>query len=97
MYSQIMLKYHHLGANDIFIYMTLSELKVGAVCKVDYIQSEPRLRRHLYELGFVKGATVQIIDISPMHRAYLVIVQNSIFALRCEIAKKIQCYYTSVI
>ena len=71
--------------------MRLSELSSGKMCRVDKILIEPRLKRRLYELGFVKNALVQIIDVSPMSRAYLVIIQGSIFAIRGEIAKKIEC------
>ena len=65
--------------------LRLSELSSKTICKVVDIYADPQLRRRLFELGFVENATVQIINISPMSCAYLLLVQNSLICIRTNI------------
>lgn len=70
--------------------MRLNEVTSGKSCQICNIYVEPKLKRRLYELGFVPNAVVEILNISPMARAYLLKVQGAILALRGEIAHKIE-------
>lgn len=68
----------------------LSEIPSNKVCKIVSISAEPRLRRRLLELGFVTGATVQVVNISPMSRAFLLVVQNSLLCVRRDVLEHIE-------
>lgn len=68
----------------------LSEMPSNKVCKIVSISAEPRLRRRLLELGFVTGATVQVVNISPMSRAFLLVVQNSLLCVRRDVLEHIE-------
>ena len=70
--------------------MRLNELTSGKICFVNKIHTEPKLKRRLYELGFVPNAMIEIINVSPMAKAFLLKIQESIFAIRGEIAQKIE-------
>ncbi len=70
--------------------LKLSEMPSNKVCKVVSISAEPRLRRRLLELGFVTGATVQVVNISPMSRAFLLVVQNSLLCIRRDVLEHIE-------
>lgn len=63
----------------------LSEIVSKMFCRVVDVRAEPNLRRRLFELGFVKGAVVQVINVSPMSRAYLVSVQGSLICIRASV------------
>jgi len=63
----------------------LSEIVSEKFCRVIDVCAEPNLRRRLFELGFVKGAVVQVINVSPMSRAYLIRVQDSLICIRASV------------
>ena len=70
--------------------MKLNELTSGSVAKILQVHSAPTMKRRLYELGIIPNDYVQIINISPMRRAYLIKIHGSIFALRSEIVQSIE-------
>ena len=70
--------------------MKLCELSSGNSCLIVNIYAEPKLKRRLYELGFLPNSTIELLNVSPMSRAYLIRINNSIFAIRKDIANKIQ-------
>ncbi len=63
----------------------LNEIVDKRFCKIVDISAPTQLRRRLFELGFIKGAIVQIINVSPMAHAYLLSVQNSLLCIRANI------------
>lgn len=70
----------------------LSNVASHKVCKIITVTAEPQLRRRLFELGFVEGAIVEILNISPMSRAYLLNVQNSLLCIRRSVLEHILVY-----
>ena len=69
--------------------MLLSECRSGQIVKVKNVVSEPSLRRRLFELGFLKDSCIQVLDVSPFRYAFLLKINDSVFALRQQIAQKI--------
>ena len=63
----------------------LSDIASKKFCKIVDVCATPQLRRRLFELGFVCGAVVQVINISPMSRAYLINVQDSLLCIRASV------------
>lgn len=63
----------------------LSDITDKKFCRVVDITAEPNLRRRLFELGFIKGAIVQVINVSPMSRAFLVSIQGSLLCIRASV------------
>lgn len=69
--------------------MLLNESFTGQILRVKKIVSEPVLRRRLFELGFLQNACIQVLDISPFRYAFLLRINESVFAIRQQIANKI--------
>lgn len=64
---------------------TLNHIVGKKFCRVVGVAAEPNLRRRLFELGLVKGAIVQVINVSPMSRAYLIKIQDSLLCIRASV------------
>ncbi len=77
------------NSNDCAFFSTypskLGDIVGKKFCKVVDVSAEPNLRRRLFELGFVKGAIVQVINVSPMSRAYLISIQDSVLCIRASV------------
>ena len=63
----------------------LSDICSKKFCQVIDICATPQLRHRLFELGFVRGAIVQVVNISPLSRAYLIYVQGSLLCIRASV------------
>lgn len=48
------------------------------------------LAQNLADLGFIEGATVEVIRTTPFNGPIIVMVENSVYAIRSEEAKWIQ-------
>ena len=70
--------------------MILSDCSCGQIVKIKDIVCNSNLKRRLFELGFIKNAVVEIIDISSFRHAFLIRLHNSLLALRKYIAKTIE-------
>lgn len=67
----------------------LSEVKKQVECTVLKISGNLQLKRRLLELGFVKGTSVKIINISPLKNSYLIEVRNYVIAMRKSAVEQI--------
>lgn len=76
----------------IFIYydMILSKLKLNQKCVVKAVKvCDPKINLRLQELGLYTGAIVIVHKYSPLKKTILVQIFNSLFAMKCDIAKNI--------
>lgn len=69
---------------------TLNELKVGDSGVVVSFRGEGSLRKHLMEMGFVKGANVEVQRVAPMGDPIEIKVKGYSISLRKEEAKNIE-------
>ena len=70
--------------------MILSDCSCGQVVIVKDIVCNANLKRRLMELGFIKNAVIEIIDISSFRHAYLFRLHNTLLALRKDVVKTIE-------
>lgn len=57
----------------------LHKNQTGIVCG---IEGDVYIKRRLLELGFVKGTSVKVLNISPLKNTYLISLQDYCLALR---------------
>lgn len=69
---------------------TLNELKVGESGVVVSFKGKGSLRKHLMEMGFVRGANVEIQRVAPMGDPIEIKVKGYSISLRKEEAKQIE-------
>jgi len=69
---------------------TLNELKVGDSGVVVSFKGKGSLRKHLMEMGFVKGANVEVQRVAPMGDPIEIKVKGYSISLRKEEAKNIE-------
>ena len=57
----------------------LNKNQSGIICG---IQGDVFIKRRLLELGFVNGAEVKVLSVSPLKNTYLLSLQDYVLALR---------------
>lgn len=69
--------------------MNLAQLQLNQLAVITDVSSvcDTRLRDRLFDLGFVKGASIQIERISPLSDPILYEIQDTHISLRKEDAK----------
>lgn len=69
--------------------ITLDCLEKGNAARVQKLLTNPTLRRRLIDMGFIKNAKIECVEISPMGnpRAYRIL--SFVIALRNEDARDI--------
>lgn len=70
--------------------LPLSELPIGDIAHVTVIERGHPLRQRLLELGFVRGAKVQLIRRAPMGDPIQVMIGQTQLALRLQDLRSIQ-------
>ncbi len=76
---------------DIVYYMRLSECKENkyySIIKIDSLLSE-KLRRRLYDLGFLAGQKVRVVNKSLLKKAYMIEIRGYTLSLRNTIVNSI--------
>lgn len=68
----------------------LNELKVGDSGVVVYFKGKGSLRKHLMEMGFVKGANIEVKRVAPLGDPIEVRIKGYSISLRKEEAKNIE-------
>ena len=71
---------------------SLSELTVGATCKIMSVELSGLLKRRILDLGIVPGTEVQCIRRSPSGDPIAYRVRNTTIALRSDDANFIKIY-----
>ncbi len=69
---------------------TLNELKVGDSGVVVSFKGKGSLKKHLMEMGFVRGATVEVKRVAPMGDPIEIKVKGYSISLRKEEAQNIE-------
>ncbi|PFE89631.1 ferrous iron transport protein A [Bacillus thuringiensis] len=62
----------------------LSEFKTGEFVQIEKIQLEGTMKRRLLDLGFIPGATIKVLQRSPLGDPVAYQVSNTTIALRKE-------------
>ena len=70
--------------------MNLTNGKKNKIYKIIKIDGELKIKRRLLDLGFVVGEKLQILQISPLKKTYLITIKNYVLALRENTAKLLQ-------
>ena len=60
----------------------LSEFKIGEFVQIEKIQLEGTMKRRLLDLGFIPGATIKVLQRSPLGDPVAYQVSNTTIALR---------------
>ena len=63
--------------------------KVGQTLVVENIKCESALKNYLLSCGFVSGAQVKILAVSPLKKTFLVAVSQSVVSVSAHILKGI--------
>ena len=70
--------------------MILSRVKINQKCVVKAVKvCNEEINLRLQELGMYAGAIVIVHKYSPLKKTILVQIFNSLFAMKCDIAKNI--------
>jgi ferrous iron transport protein A len=67
----------------------LSEFQTGALVQLEKLSLEGTMKRRLLDLGFIPGATVKVLQKSPLGDPVAYQVSNTTIALRKEESSKI--------
>lgn len=70
--------------------MTLESLPVGASAVITALRSTGAQRRRMLDLGFVPGARVRVLHVSPWNDPVAYGVRGAVIALRREDARGVQ-------
>ncbi|MEI4803406.1 ferrous iron transport protein A [Bacillus sp. NPDC077411] len=62
----------------------LSTFKTGQLVQIEKIQLEGTMKRRLLDLGFIPGATIKVLQKSPLGDPIAYQVSNTTIALRNE-------------
>lgn len=62
----------------------LSKFKTGEFVQIEKIQLEGTMKRRLLDLGFIPGATIKVLQRSPLGDPVAYQVSNTTIALRKE-------------
>lgn len=76
---------------DIIYYMRLSECKKNkhySIVKIDVSLSE-KLRRRLYDLGFLAGQKIRVVNKSLLKKAYMIEIRGYTLSLRNTIVNAV--------
>ncbi|WP_028401108.1 FeoA family protein [Ectobacillus panaciterrae] len=65
-------------------FLPLSQFQMGSLVQVEKIQLEGTMKRRLLDLGFIPGATVKVLQPSPLGDPVAYQVSNTTIALRKE-------------
>jgi len=79
---------------SIYLCMMLNDCKKNKILRVlaIYIDDE-KLKLRLYEIGFFKYSQIEILAISFFKKTLLVKVLDSCFAIKSDVASKIEVEY----
>ena len=69
--------------------ISLDKLPAGTQAKICALEQEGPIRRRLADLGFVSGALVQCVGISPLGDPHAYFICGAVIALRTCDCKKI--------
>ncbi|MEI4831863.1 FeoA family protein [Bacillus sp. FJAT-53711] len=67
----------------------LSTFKTGQLVQIEKIQLEGTMKRRLLDLGFIPGATIKVLQKSPLGDPIAYQVSNTTIALRNEESSQI--------
>ncbi|CAG9613108.1 hypothetical protein BACCIP111899_02303 [Bacillus rhizoplanae] len=67
----------------------LSTFKTGQLVQIEKVQLEGTMKRRLLDLGFIPGATIKVLQKSPLGDPIAYQVSNTIIALRNEESSRI--------
>lgn len=71
--------------------ISLSQGKIGVRYKIDLIDDLPfKIKRRLYELGFLSGQVLKISRVSLLKKAYLIEIDGYTLTLRRNILDEIK-------
>ncbi|HWR55482.1 MAG TPA: FeoA family protein [Negativicutes bacterium] len=70
----------------------LSDISLGAACRISAIGAEGLMRRRLMDLGFVPGTKVECLRRSPAGDPTAYLVRGTVIALRKEDASCVYIY-----
>ncbi|MEM5769480.1 MAG: FeoA family protein [Bacillota bacterium] len=70
----------------------LSDISLGAACRISAIGTEGLMRRRLMDLGFVPGTKVECLRRSPAGDPTAYLVRGTVIALRKEDAACVYIY-----
>ncbi len=70
--------------------MKLSELRKGEKGVITQINGQGLLRKHLSEMGFIKGKTVEAVRYAPLGSPVVYKILNSEIAITPDIASQIE-------
>jgi len=74
--------------------MVLNECKKNKILKILTINiNDKKLKLRLYEIGFFKYSQIEILAISFFKKTLLVKVLDSCFAIKSDVASKIEVEY----
>ncbi|MFD0770002.1 ferrous iron transport protein A [Bacillus sp. CGMCC 1.60114] len=68
---------------------SLSTFKTGQLVQIEKIQLEGTMKRRLLDLGFIPGATIKVLQKSPLGDPIAYQVSNTTIALRNEESSQI--------
>lgn len=67
----------------------LSTFKTGQLVQIEKVQLEGTMKRRLLDLGFIPGATIKVLQKSPLGDPIAYQVSNTTIALRNEESSRI--------
>jgi len=68
---------------------TMDTLKIGEKAIIKDIDKSSSMKKRLFELGFIPGAKVECVLISPLGDPKAFLIKNTVMALREEDSQKI--------
>lgn len=70
--------------------MSLCEIKSGESCRIKNIKAEGKLFYKLLDMGFIDGATIQVIRHAPLYDPIELKIHNYLISLRKSEAELIE-------
>lgn len=67
--------------------MTLENCKRKKTYKIIKITGELKIKRRLLDLGFLIGEKIEILNISPLKKTFLISIKGYVLAIRNKSAK----------
>lgn len=70
--------------------MLLSQGKPKTKYKIQAINGDLLTKRRLFDLGFLPDETIEILNISPLKKTYLLNIKGYVIAIRKNLADNIE-------
>ena len=70
--------------------MTLNEINLDELALIKKVQGEDSLKRRLLDLGFIPGAHIKCVLISPFKNPKAYLINGNVLALRNKDAMKVE-------